>query len=107
MEHDKENKLREEYAEWYSRANPELAPHQTKYLIADWFLSKRKEELSELRKQLIQEIMNHKFNTFKATTALFIGNDKLSTIKEDTVIDAQEIISYLQSLLEEDNQESK
>lgn len=32
--------LREEFENWIKTANPDLAPHQTKYLVADYFISK-------------------------------------------------------------------
>lgn len=44
--------LRKEYLDWYESAKPELAPHQTKNLIADWFFSKHTIYLSELREKI-------------------------------------------------------
>jgi hypothetical protein len=45
--------------------------------------------------ELIDEILNHKFNTFSADTALMLGNQKLSTVNKKIVIEWQEIADYL------------
>lgn len=42
---------REAYDAWYERANPELAPYQTKFLIADYWLSRIAEKIQEVQKQ--------------------------------------------------------
>lgn len=45
--------------------------------------------------EIIDEILNHKFNTFSADTALMLGNQKLSTVNKKIVIEWQEIADYL------------
>lgn len=44
---------------------------------------------------MIEEILNHRFNTFSADTALMLGNQKLSTVNKKIVIEWQEIADYL------------
>lgn len=44
------------------------------------------------------KIKNHKFNFFKADTALFDGNVKLSTVNQKNVIECEELITFLDSL---------
>lgn len=50
------------------------------------------------KKELVEKIMSHKFNTLVAETALMIGNTKLSTKDKKIVIDHKELIDFLQSL---------
>lgn len=55
-------------------------------------------KLAEQRQEIIESILAHKFNFYGAYKALRVGKEIISKSKPETVVDAKELIEYLNLL---------
>ena len=90
------NTLQDEFMEFWDSKKEILGLGDYSDVVLHFFINKFNQKLEEEREKIVNEIMNHKFNTIDAETALMSGNFKLSTINKKVVIDSKELIDVLQ-----------
>lgn len=56
--------------------------------------------LQDRDKEIVEKIMNHKFNTYEAYKALSVGKEVISKSTPEIVLDYKELVNVLRGILE-------